>query len=266
MGDKKLGQWIYRKRKEKGLTQEELGEMLHVSKQAVSQWEKGINNVDKSIIKSLILTLQDPDDKGRLPFYSNEPKQEDTMSSDIKKLTDITTAKECHNLCEKISSDFKKRYPDHKNIIYFLIDFMIRYAISAAIYEAEDNEYDDLDYATASCLVSDFLSESRYGRDTGCVYANEWSYQLFLLGGILMEDFPDPDWDEKKVNEFTNGRNGIGRFAYDSGCELKYLVIKEVPNEDIIAEEVKDNDIMMDFEMALFELQDLYSSYEPVSE
>ena len=48
-----IGKFIFQKRKEKNLTQNELAEKLFVSYQAVSQWENGNTNPDISIIPSI---------------------------------------------------------------------------------------------------------------------------------------------------------------------------------------------------------------------
>ncbi|MCI9263853.1 MAG: helix-turn-helix transcriptional regulator [Oscillospiraceae bacterium] len=49
---------IKRLRQRKGLTQEELGAKLHVTRQAVSNWETGKNQPDIEILKSLAETLE----------------------------------------------------------------------------------------------------------------------------------------------------------------------------------------------------------------
>ena len=49
---------IKRLRQRKGLTQEELGSKLHVTRQAVSNWETGKNQPDIEILKSLAETLE----------------------------------------------------------------------------------------------------------------------------------------------------------------------------------------------------------------
>lgn len=49
---------IKRLRQKKGLTQEELAEKLHVTRQAVSNWETGKNQPDIELLKSLAETLE----------------------------------------------------------------------------------------------------------------------------------------------------------------------------------------------------------------
>ncbi len=49
----KVGKLIATLRKEKGLTQLQLGERLGVSDKSVSKWERGINAPDISLLNSL---------------------------------------------------------------------------------------------------------------------------------------------------------------------------------------------------------------------
>ena len=45
MSEKKIGEFIANKRKEKGLTQQELGDKLYVTDKAVSKWERGESHI-----------------------------------------------------------------------------------------------------------------------------------------------------------------------------------------------------------------------------
>lgn len=49
----KIGQFVDKKRKEKGLTQEQLGELLNISGKSVSKWERGLNMPDIDKLESL---------------------------------------------------------------------------------------------------------------------------------------------------------------------------------------------------------------------
>jgi transcriptional regulator with XRE-family HTH domain len=57
MNQEKIGKFIQEKRKEKGLTQEQLSNLIGVSKNAVSKWERGICLMDLSLLKPLSHTL-----------------------------------------------------------------------------------------------------------------------------------------------------------------------------------------------------------------
>lgn len=53
MNQEKIGNFISQRRKQKGLTQEQLGEKLNVSKNAVSKWERGICMMDIALLEPL---------------------------------------------------------------------------------------------------------------------------------------------------------------------------------------------------------------------
>ena len=57
MNQEKIGKFIVEQRKIQKLTQEQLAEKLHVSKNAVSKWERGLNLPDVSIMKDLCFIL-----------------------------------------------------------------------------------------------------------------------------------------------------------------------------------------------------------------
>ncbi len=63
-----LGMEIRRARMAKGMTQDDLGNQLHVTKQAISKWEQGINYPDRGVLPELIRILDI--DKQRL--FSSE--------------------------------------------------------------------------------------------------------------------------------------------------------------------------------------------------
>lgn len=50
MNQKKIGQLIKQLRKEKGLTQEQLSEILGVTSRSVSRWENGVNLPDFDLV------------------------------------------------------------------------------------------------------------------------------------------------------------------------------------------------------------------------
>ena len=53
MDAQKTGALIAQARRERGLTQKELSQALHVSAQAVSKWERGLNFPDLSLLEPL---------------------------------------------------------------------------------------------------------------------------------------------------------------------------------------------------------------------
>ena len=57
MNLEKVGNFIAELRKEKGLTQEKLGEQLGVSGKTISKWERGVNAPDIALLNSLSTIL-----------------------------------------------------------------------------------------------------------------------------------------------------------------------------------------------------------------
>ena len=58
MENNKIGSFILELRKEKGLTQQELGDKLFVTDKAVSKWERGLSLPDVSILEKLAEELE----------------------------------------------------------------------------------------------------------------------------------------------------------------------------------------------------------------
>jgi transcriptional regulator with XRE-family HTH domain/DNA-directed RNA polymerase subunit RPC12/RpoP len=58
MDQQKIGRFIAERRKNKGLTQMQLAEMLHITDRAVSKWERGLSLPDSSIMLDLCHILE----------------------------------------------------------------------------------------------------------------------------------------------------------------------------------------------------------------
>lgn len=85
MSEKKIGEFIANKRKEKGLTQQELGDKLYVTDKAVSKWERGISFPDITILKKLAKVL-DVDVEDILEGENKAKKK--SIESKIKEIQD----------------------------------------------------------------------------------------------------------------------------------------------------------------------------------
>ena len=58
MNQEKIGKFIAQMRKEKNLTQEELGNKLGITKNAISKWERGLSLMDLALLKPLSEILE----------------------------------------------------------------------------------------------------------------------------------------------------------------------------------------------------------------
>lgn len=87
----KVGLKIRSARQAKGMTQEELGEILGVQKSAIAKYESGrVVNIKRSTLKKISDVLDIP--PLELFFDENrqeKPAQEDELSENIKKLVDF---------------------------------------------------------------------------------------------------------------------------------------------------------------------------------
>lgn len=54
----KLGDYLYKARIKKGLTQEELGEKLGINGKSVSKWERGLSKPSYPLLKKLCEILE----------------------------------------------------------------------------------------------------------------------------------------------------------------------------------------------------------------
>ena len=86
MDAKALGTMIAALRKEKGLTQKQLAERLHVSDGAVSKWERGINFPDLSLLE----VIADALDTDMITLLGLEAS---TSNQIIKTITDLSIQK-----------------------------------------------------------------------------------------------------------------------------------------------------------------------------
>ena len=77
----KIGDFIARLRKEKGLTQEKLGEALGVSSKTISKWERGVNAPDISLLNSLSSILEVDVEE----LLNGEKKENENASKNRKK-------------------------------------------------------------------------------------------------------------------------------------------------------------------------------------
>ena len=86
-----LGRFIARRRKEKGLTQRELDQSLHVTDKAVSRWERGIGCPDVMTLEPLAAAL------GLTPYGLQKKINNQTEF----KASEILTLSEVLHLSEK---------------------------------------------------------------------------------------------------------------------------------------------------------------------
>lgn len=129
MDNKKVGELIASLRKKKGLTQEQLGELVGVGYGAVSKWERGVNTPDKSIINQLseILGISSTE------LLNGEIKEEEIL--DVSDSNENITNEDV--IEEKLEKDSKKKSNSLKYILIVL--FIIIGVIISIVFIYNNN-------------------------------------------------------------------------------------------------------------------------------
>lgn len=83
MNNNKIGKFILELRKEKGLTQQELGNQLYVTDKAVSKWERGLSLPDITILNKLSDIL----DTSVEEILKGEKSKEIDIEKEIERIT-----------------------------------------------------------------------------------------------------------------------------------------------------------------------------------
>lgn len=109
MNNNKIGQFIQKLRKEKGLTQQELGNLLYVTDKAVSKWERGLSLPDITILSKLAETL--------------EVTVEDILNGEINKKKNIDINKKIEEATRQIILNNKQK--QKKIIILVSLIFLL---------------------------------------------------------------------------------------------------------------------------------------------
>lgn len=93
----KVGRLIYSLRKEKGLTQKQLGDAMNISDKTISKWERGLGCPDVSLLRELSRTLTVDIEKILLGDLSPS----DPNGGNMKKLK-FYYCPNCHNLLTSV--------------------------------------------------------------------------------------------------------------------------------------------------------------------
>lgn len=241
------GERIKLARDRKGLTQEELASRIHVTKQAVCNWEKGKNRPDESI-RDLIeaelgITLQ----------YKIVTSREISMT--LKPLSDITDLNDLFltvdNLINTVEIDSQFQVTTRK-LLKMLLPQVIGYnCYYIALFHSEDIDgqidWGDVVYYLRQVVKSNDLDPLPMERTTfpftfpNDLMKRKIEWMSYEIGGELFEDFDD--------NGFRDGfPQQIGRIAESYGYDL----ISALPG--------KDSSLMSVFKTAVLSLAELIQS------
>lgn len=212
-------------RKMKGLTQDELAEVLHVSKQAVSNWERGKNLPDEGTRDAIegILGV-----KLRSEKMSREVKTPfDITTPEIKPLEEIDSVGGILAAVEAIIESVKIDQFEHtvRRMLYLTLVEILGYEI---YYESHCCKYyddDPLDWACTASDLQSFISNSddwplektTFTFQGQSRLAKKVEWMAYQIGGELFEDFDDDGYRDCFEQQ-------IGKYGENYGNDLFNLL------------------------------------------
>lgn len=233
MDQVKMGKLIAKVRKEKNMTQDELGELLGVNGKAVSKWECGINPPDISILTKLseILEVEVGDLlKGKYPADKIEEE----------KLRKIEEAKKEKNRHRKIKVTF---------IILLLIVIFFNFFLVLITRKIVTNKFKEISFSSADARY--VVSGNILSTDVG---------KKIILTEILRQGYGTGTNEEpivKSVHIIVNNKNKI-IFNYnfdevkDDYNNVKYYYLSEIlKNMPVKIYELAEDDFNKNDELSL---------------
>ena len=125
MDNNKIGKFITSRRKEKGLTQQELGDRLFVTDKAVSKWERGLSLPDITLLEKLAIQLDV--DVSEILCGEQGKKEKINIQEEIDKAIAIIEENQLQNK-RRIKKKIKKISIIFLSVLtFFFIAFLIRY-------------------------------------------------------------------------------------------------------------------------------------------
>ena len=219
---------IKRGREEAGLTQDQLAEILHVTKQAVSNWERGKNLPDEGLRDQIEQVLRIKLHKEKMSTFASKPFL--TEVPEIKPLESIGEINELLGVVETIIASIKlKEYESVvKKLLYLTLVTLLGYEI---YYEKHCRHYyscdDDnkLDWAVTAAELRDILKihdpwpleRSSYHHFAESLLGKKLEWMAYRIGGELFEDFDDDGYCDGFVQQ-------IGRCGESCGYDMINLL------------------------------------------
>ena len=207
------------------MTQDQLAEKLYVTKQAVSNWERGINlpdeQVRENIEKVLGIKLRN---KKMITSYQSPflgPVRSLKPISEMKSVDEVSSS-----VMELLNS---VRIDNHEHVIkkmlYLTLIEIIGYEI---YYEGHCRKYytdEPLSWkVTASeldSLIKDsdlwLIEDSDYRPNNKSIISNKIALMAYFIGGELFEDFDEDGYRNGFVQQ-------IGRYGEECGHSLESLI------------------------------------------
>ena len=249
---------IKRGREEAGLTQEQLAEKLHVSKQAVSNWERGKNLPDEGVRDQLEEVLQIKLHKEKMNTFIGNP-----FLKEVPEIKPLESIGEIHELLEAVetiiaSVELKEYEAVVKKLLHLtlvtLLGYEIYYEKHCCKYYSGEHD-DELDWAATACNLRDLMKTrelwpmGKNWRDFGAesFLGKKFECMAFRIGGELFEDFDDNGYCDGYVQQ-------IGGYGESCG----YDMINLLPDSN--------TDILVIYKAAVLDVADMLDAAIPDSE
>lgn len=252
-----MGIRISRARTRMGLTQEQLADKIRVTKQAVSNWERGKNGFD--------IETKDKLEKMLKVDLTHSLKRKEKGSIMVKALDQIDNIDELLGYAELI---VEKTPVDGafassvKKLLQLVLDVVLGYEIYALSFqrkadERENNENPDLPFPIittydwndvsedVTSLLDDsdkcLLGQAAYIDNEGDRFLAKTRYMLHAIGSELFEDFDDDGYRDGYIQQ-------IGRIAESEAYNLISLLSKQ------------DNTLVLSFKISLLQMKEIIES------
>lgn len=244
---------IKRGREDAGLTQDELAEKLHVSKQAVSNWERGKNLPDESIRENIEQILHVKLRKEKMSIFVGNP-----FIKQIPELKPLETIGDIDTLVEAVEAIIDSVHIGEfettvKKMLYLTLFELLGYEI---YYEKHckngySGKYDDiLDWAATSANLEELikshelwpLEKTSLHFQANTLLGKKIEWMAYRIGGELFEDFDDDGYRNGFVQK-------IGGFGEKCGYELLNLL----PDSG--------TDILVIYKAAILDIVDMLTAF-----
>ena len=199
MNKQKIGDFIKKKRKEKGLTQKELAEKLEITDRAISKWERGINCPDISLLKDLCKILETDINEllsGKELDKVSKEDSEDILVETVRTYTNIEKKK-------------------NKKLLIFTILLLIFYVFLVIAMNLTYNQLNKKDGLTWDTIENKRIVDKLY---TALENYDYTEIKKIMYGNYIFGNTPDTFY-----NTYVEDENNCSKNHLDWGlvCRLK---------------------------------------------
>ncbi|MGN0351415.1 MAG: helix-turn-helix domain-containing protein [Roseburia sp.] len=220
----KLQENIIKLRKKRGLTQEQLAALLHVSEGAVSKWENGNNRPDLELLPDLAEIFQVSIDA--LFGYEKSYKNLEQIREKVKEYLE----KEQYETAIEQLEELLKRYPNDFQTNKLLAD-----AYYSQCFSAESGRIENIKRAVCFYERSMELYEERY-----CEISNIESLELQIATLYQLEECPKYEESNAILRKYNAGGKydnliAANLFALGKGEEAKKVMLHHCVGNQIFS-------------------------------